>query len=64
MTFVLPDHRAGATGYSLLKYAEDYCQANDISVMNINTKVHIAFDSLLLGMGFTLIERLYSKYLK
>mgnify|MGYP003152584943 CR=1 FL=1 len=63
VTFVLPDHRAGATGYSLLKYAENYCQANDISVMNINTKVHIPFDSLLLGMGFTLIERLYSKYL-
>ena len=64
VTFVLPDNRAGATGYKLLKYAEDHCAENDISLMNVNTKVHIPFDSLLLGMGFTLIERIYSKCFK
>ena len=64
VTFVLPDHRAGATGYHLIKYAEDYCRENDISLMNINTKVHVPFDKLLVGMGFDLIERIYSKCFK
>ena len=64
VTFVLPDNRAGATGYQLLKYAEDHCAENDISLMNVNTKVHIPFDSLLVGMGFNLIERIYSKCFK
>ena len=64
VTFVLPDNRAGATGYQLLKYAEDHCAKNNISLMNVNTKVHIPFDSLLVGMGFNLIERIYSKCFK
>jgi GNAT superfamily N-acetyltransferase len=64
VTFVLPDHRAGATGYHLIKYAEDYCKDNEISLMNINTKVHVPFDKLLVGMGFDLIERIYSKCFK
>ena len=64
VTFVLPDNRAGATGYQLLKYAEDHCAENGISLMNVNTKVHIPFDSLLVGMGFNLIERIYSKCFK
>tara|TARA_R110000803_G_scaffold6721_2_gene21621 strand:- start:71 stop:523 length:453 start_codon:yes stop_codon:yes gene_type:complete len=64
VTFVLPDSRAGATGYHLIKYAEDYCRDNNISLLNINTKVHLPFDSLLIGMGFELIERIYSKCFK
>lgn len=64
VTFVLPDHRAGATGYQLLKYAEEHCAENNISLLNVNTKVHIPFDNLLLGMGFTLIERIYSQCFK
>jgi GNAT superfamily N-acetyltransferase len=64
VTFVLPDHRAGAPGYHLIKYAEDYCKDNEISLMNINTKVHVPFDKLLVGMGFELIERIYSKCFK
>ena len=64
VTFVLPDNRAGATGYQLLKYAEDHCAENGISLMNVNTKVHIPFDTLLVGMGFNLIERIYSKCFK
>ena len=64
VTFVLPDHRAGATGYQLLKYAQEHCAENNISLLNVNTKVHIPFDNLLLGMGFTLIERIYSQCFK
>ena len=64
VTFVLPEHRSGATGYYLLKFAEDFCLENGISLMNINTKVHIPFDNLLISMGFDLIERIYSKCFK
>ena len=61
--FVLPDSRAGATGYKLIKYAENYCRDVGVSLMTINTKVHIPFDKLMVGMGFDLIERVYSKFL-
>lgn len=61
--FVTPEARKGATGYKLLKYAENWCKDNNVSLLNINTKVHIPFDSLLEKTGFKLIERLYSKYL-
>jgi len=64
VTFVLPEYRTGATGYHLMKYAEDHCRDNGVSLMNVNTKVHIPFDSLMLGMGFDLIERIYSKCFK
>ena len=60
--FVLPDSR-GATGYKLIKYAENYCRDVGVSLMTINTKVHIPFDKLMVGMGFDLIERVYSKFL-
>ena len=61
--FVLPDSRAGATGYKLIKFAEEHCRESGVSLMMINTKVHIPFDSLMIGMGFDLIERIYSKFL-
>ena len=64
VVFVLPDKRANATGYKLIKYAEDYCKNNNISLLNINTKVHIPFDNLMIGMGFNFIERIYSKCFK
>lgn len=61
--FVKPDSRAGATGYRLIKYAEDYCKKEGVSVLTLNTKVHLPFDKLMVHMGFDLIERVYSKYL-
>jgi len=61
--FVKPDSRAGATGYKLIKYAEDYCEKMGVSVLTLNTKVHLPFDKLMVHMGFNLIERIYSKYL-
>ncbi len=61
--FVKPNSRAGATGYKLIKYAENYCKEMGVSVLKLNTKVHLPFDKLMLHMGFDLIERIYSKYL-
>ena len=42
----------------------EHCRENGVSLLNINTKVHIPFDSLLNRMGFDLIERIYSKCFK
>lgn len=61
--FVTPEARKGATGYKLLKYAEQWCKDNGVSLLNINTKVHIPFDKLLERTGFRFIERIYSKFL-
>lgn len=61
--FVLPEQRFGSAGYRLVKFVEQWCSDNGVSLMMVNTKVHIPFDRLMLGMGFDLIERVYSKYL-
>jgi len=61
--YVKPDKRAGATGYKLLKYVEDYCKDCGVSLMTLNTKVHIPFDNLLTSNGYDLIERCYTKYI-
>lgn len=63
VVFVLPEYREGATGYHLIKAVEDHCREDGVSLISINTKVHIPFDSLMVGMEFDLIERIYSKYL-
>ena len=60
--FVLPEYRAGNTGYKLIKFAEQHCKEAGVSLMTINTKVHIPFDKLMQRMGFNLIERVYSKF--
>lgn len=61
--FVLPEQRFGSTGYRLVKFVENWCAENNVSLMMVNTKVHVPFDRLMLGMSFNLIERVYSKYL-
>nr|BAR35097.1 N-acetyltransferase GCN5 [uncultured Mediterranean phage uvMED] len=61
--YVKPDKRAGMTGFKLIKYAEIELKKMGVSVIHINTKVHAPFDSLMERMGYSLIERLYSKYI-
>lgn len=57
------DYRKGRTGLKLIKFAETCLKEDGVSVLNINTKVHKPFDSLMEYMGFNLIERVYSKYI-
>ena len=61
--YVKPDKRAGMTGFKLSKFAEARLKELGVSVININTKVHAPFDSLMERMSYNLIERLYSKYI-
>lgn len=62
--YLSPEYRKGRTGPDLIKFAEKYLKEDGVSVLVINTKVHRPFDSLLEWLGFSLIERTYSKYLK
>lgn len=61
--YVKPDKRAGLTGYRLIKYAETELKKLGVSVLAINTKVHMPFDSLMDRMGYSNTERLYQKYI-
>jgi len=64
VVFVIPEYRNTSTGYKLIKAAQDYCIDAGVSIMTVNTKVHIPFDKLMLDMGFDLIERIYSILLR
>jgi GNAT superfamily N-acetyltransferase len=56
-------YRRGRTGIKLIKFAEQCLKEDGVSVLNINTKAHKPFDSLMEYLGFNLIERVYSKYI-
>ena len=57
------DYRRGRTGIKLIKFAEQYLKEDGVAVLNINTKTHKPFVSLMAYLGFNLIERVYSKYI-
>lgn len=57
------NYRRGRTGIKLIKFAEQCLKEDGVSVLNINTKTHKPFDSLMEYLGFNLIERVYSKYI-
>lgn len=61
--YLHPDYRKGMTGVKLIKFAEKCLKKDGVSVMVMNTKVHSPFDIILERLGFTPIERLYSKYI-
>jgi GNAT superfamily N-acetyltransferase len=58
-----PEYRKGFVVIRLIKFAENDLKALGVSVLAINTKVHKPFDSLMERLGFSLIERVYSKYI-
>lgn len=64
VVFVIPEYRNTSTGYKLIKAAQEYCIDAGVSLMTVNTKVHIPFDKLMLDMGFDLVERIYSIFLR
>lgn len=61
--FLTKKYRKGLIGYNLINHAINYLKQYNVSVLNINTKVHAPFDPLMERMGFDLIERVYSKYI-
>jgi GNAT superfamily N-acetyltransferase len=63
VVYLAPAYRKGMVGANLIQYAEQDLKKLGVSVLTINTKVHRPFDSLMERMGFSLKERVYSKYL-
>jgi len=61
--FLRKEYRKGLTGVKLLKFAEQDLKTKGISVIVINTKVHIPFDKVLERLKYNLTERVYSKYI-
>lgn len=61
--FLTESYRKGFLGANLIKFSRDCLKDDGVSVLNINTKVHKPFDSLMERLGFKLIERVYSIYL-
>ncbi len=59
--YVAPEHRAGSTGYKLIKYVEAELSKTDVKVLHINTKQHVPFDRLLERMGYNPIETIHAK---
>jgi len=63
LIFVSKEYRKGRTGLKLIKFAEKYLKEDGVSVLNINTKNHKPFHSLMKFLGYNSIETVYSKYL-
>lgn len=63
LIYIDPTQRKGFTAWRLLKYAEKDLKGLGVSTMQVNVKKHKPFDKLLLRLGYTHIENLYSKYI-
>tara|TARA_R110000823_G_scaffold304025_2_gene425542 strand:- start:902 stop:1357 length:456 start_codon:yes stop_codon:yes gene_type:complete len=61
VVYIHPEFRRGSTGSDLIHFAESHCKDNGVSLMTLNMKTDYPFDSLMLQMGFNLIERVYHK---
>lgn len=61
--FLAKEHRRGHTGKRLIKFAESCLKADGVSVLTINTKTHKPFDVLMTYLGFSCVERVYSKFI-
>lgn len=59
--YLKPEFRKGTAGASLIKFAEEKLRKEGVSLMTVNTKVHVPFDPLMKRLGFDLIERIYAK---
>lgn len=57
------EYRKGFTAIKLIKFAIKALSEDGVSVLNINTKIHKPFDSIMEFLGFNKIERVYSKWL-
>lgn len=61
--FIKKEYRNRKIGFGLIDFAERDLKRKGVSLLLVNTKVHQPFDELMLGMGYDLMERLYSKYI-
>lgn len=61
--YLKPEYRKGFTGIRLIKFAERCLKDDGVSVIQINTKNHKPFDPVLIRLGYSLADKVYSKVL-
>jgi GNAT superfamily N-acetyltransferase len=61
--FLSSEYRKGRVGAGLISFVEKCLKDDGVSVLIVNTKCHKPFDNLLEYLGFTHIEKIYSKLL-
>jgi GNAT superfamily N-acetyltransferase len=57
-------YRHTGVAQELIHYTQVCLKAMNVDVMSIHMKVHRPFDALMEATGFSLVERIYAKYLK
>ena len=60
--YVAPEYRKGFTGIKLIKFAEKCLKEDGVSVIQINTKFHKDFGSILKRLGYVPTDTIYGKY--
>jgi GNAT superfamily N-acetyltransferase len=61
--FIHPDYRKGRTGLELFKFVEGYLKGKGVVRIMAGTKLHKDIGRLYEYLGWTEVERLYSKYI-
>ena len=61
--FVDMSYRRTLVGVGMFKYAEDKLKELGVSVIMVSMKTHAPFDHLCESLGYTNVERTYSKYI-
>jgi len=61
--YLKPEYRGTYLGSNLITFVENAIEEVGVSVLVINTKVHVPFDKTLSRLGFSHIENVYSKRL-
>ena len=61
--FLRKEHRKGRIGINLFKFAEQYLKSIGVNKVLCSTKVHSDNSKLLQYLGYSFVEKLFSKYL-
>lgn len=61
--YLVKSHRTGRTGINMFKFAESYMRSIGINRICYTTKVHLDNSSIFRYLGYSFIEKLYSKML-
>ena len=62
--YLAPEHRGGELAYKIFSFAEQTLKDLGVDVLTLSMKTILPFDSLCEALGYTYVERTYSKYIK
>ena len=61
--YLHPEHRAGRTGYKLIKYCDEQLRAEGVQVVYQHAKVAKDFGRLLVAIGYEPVDTIYGRRL-